>query len=149
MSTSPSFPRIAKNSMKSSNRTVEDNNSFPGITALKGLSLPRAPCTPALLVRGRRSGRSQRQRVGPNELAPPLIPSSDPPSPTLFPASPISFPASPISFLANPTPFSPSPTHSSLVQPRSSPVQPRSPLVQSRSLLVRPRSLQSDPVHHV
>ena len=50
MSTSPSFPIIAKKSMKISNRTVEDNNSLPGIMALKGLSLPCAPCTPVLHV---------------------------------------------------------------------------------------------------
>ena len=50
MSTSFSFPIIAKKSMKSSNRTVEDNNSLLEITALKGLSLPRAPYTPALHV---------------------------------------------------------------------------------------------------
>ena len=50
MSTSPSFPRIAKNSVKSSDNTVEDNNSLPGIMALKRLSLPYAPCTPALHV---------------------------------------------------------------------------------------------------
>ena len=50
MSTSPKFPRIAKNIVKSSDNTVEDNNSLPGITALKGLFLPRAPYTPALHV---------------------------------------------------------------------------------------------------
>ena len=112
MSTSCSFPRVAKNSKKSSNRTVEDNNSLSGITALKGLSLPRAPCMPILLVRGRRSGHSQRQRVGPNELVPSLIPPSDPPRRTPFPTSRTLFP---------------------LVRPRSPPVRSRSPPVQPRS----------------
>ena len=50
MCRSPSFPIIAKKNVKSSNRTVQDNNSLPGITALKGLSLPRAPYTPTLHV---------------------------------------------------------------------------------------------------
>ena len=59
MSTSPSFPRIAKNNVKSSDNTVEDNNSLLGITALKGLSLPRAPCTPALHVEAGGLGASE------------------------------------------------------------------------------------------
>ena len=59
MSTSSRFPIIAKKSMKSSNRTVEDNNSLPGITAFKGLSLPRAPCTSALHIEAGGLGASE------------------------------------------------------------------------------------------
>ena len=59
MSTSPSFPRIAKNNVKNSDNTVEDNNSLPRITALKGLSLPRAPCTPSFHVEAGDLGTSE------------------------------------------------------------------------------------------
>ena len=50
MSTSPSFPGIAKNNIKRWDNTIEDNNSLPKITTLKELSLPCTPCTPALHV---------------------------------------------------------------------------------------------------
>ena len=59
MSTSPSFSRIAKNNMKSSDNTVEDNKSLPKITTLKGLSLPRAPCTPVLHIEAGGLGASE------------------------------------------------------------------------------------------
>ena len=59
MSTSLSFPRIAKNNVKNSDNTVEDNNFLPGIMALKGLSLPRAPCTPTLYVEAGSLGASK------------------------------------------------------------------------------------------
>ena len=59
MSTSPSFPRIAKNNVKRWDNTVEDNNSLPEIMALKGLSLPRAPYTPALHVEASGLGPSE------------------------------------------------------------------------------------------
>ena len=59
MSTSSSFPRIAKKNVKRWDNTVEDNNSLPKITALKGLSLPCALCTPALHVEASGLGASK------------------------------------------------------------------------------------------
>ena len=50
MSRNPNFPRVAQNNMKVVIETVEDNNSLPEITALKGLSLPCAPYMPVLHV---------------------------------------------------------------------------------------------------
>ena len=62
MSKSRSFPRIAKNNVKSSDNIVEDNNSLLGIMALKGLSLPCAPYTSALHVEAGGLGASEAKR---------------------------------------------------------------------------------------
>ena len=129
-SISPDFSKIAINLIKIVVTPLEDNNSLPKIMSSKSSLFPVHPTCPHSLLEADGLGALE-QRVGPNELASPLIPpprptsflppclilfspylTPYPPCPTLFPSlCPISFPPYLTPFLPYLIPFpSPCPT---------------------------------------